>query len=92
MKEVYWEIKINKPGPRFQPELSLSGPAKVVYFDLPIYFLHAQVRNILNEIVHPKWRSDEKNASIYYDVALLIANEVNSKCITYLNNVTKLYF
>ena len=41
MKEVYWEIKINKPGPRFLPELSLSGPAKVVYFDLPIYFLHA---------------------------------------------------
>ena len=40
MKEVYWEIKINKPGPRFLPELSLSGPAKVVYFDLPIYFLH----------------------------------------------------
>ena len=42
MKEVYWEIKINKPGPRFLPELSLSGPAKVVYFDLPIYFLHGQ--------------------------------------------------
>ena len=42
MKEVYWEIKINKPGPRFLPELSLSGPAKVVYFDLPIYFLHEQ--------------------------------------------------
>ena len=40
MKEVYWEIKINKPGPRFLLELSLSGPAKVVYFDLPIYFLH----------------------------------------------------
>ena len=55
-------------------------------------FRKAQVRNILNEIVHPKWRSDEKNASIYYDVALLIAKEVNSKCITYLNNVTKLYF
>ena len=43
MKEVYWEIKINKPGPRFLPELSLSGPAKVVYFDLPIYFLHDSV-------------------------------------------------
>ena len=42
MKEVYWEIKINKPGPRFLPELSLSGPAKVVYFDLPIYFLHVE--------------------------------------------------
>ena len=42
MKEVYWEIKINKPGPRFLPELSLSGPAKVVYFDLPIYFLHGK--------------------------------------------------
>ena len=45
MKEVYWEIKINKPGPRFLPELSLSGPAKVVYFDLPIYFLHDLVGN-----------------------------------------------
>ena len=32
--------QINKPGLRFLPELSLSGPAKVVYFDLPIYFLH----------------------------------------------------
>ena len=48
MKEVYWEIKINKPGPRFLPELSLSGPAKVVYFDLPIYFLHVftQIKHI----------------------------------------------
>ena len=40
MKELYREIKINKPGLRFLPELSLSGLAEVVYFDLLIYFLH----------------------------------------------------
>ena len=55
-------------------------------------FRKAQVRNILNEIVHPKWRSDKKAASIYYDVALLIVKEVNIKGITYLNNIIKLYF
>ena len=40
MKELYREIKINKPGLRFLPELSLSGLAEVVYFDLRLYFLH----------------------------------------------------
>ena len=41
MKELYREIKINKPGLRFLPELSLFGLAEVVYFDLCLYFLHA---------------------------------------------------
>ena len=40
MKELYREIKVNKPWLRFLPELSLSGLAEVVYFDLRLYFLH----------------------------------------------------
>ena len=36
MKELYREIKINKPGLRFLPKLSLSGLAEVVYFYLLI--------------------------------------------------------
>jgi len=36
MKELYREIKINKPGLRFLPKLSLSGLSEVVYFYLLI--------------------------------------------------------
>ena len=36
MKQLYREIKINKPGLRFLPKLSLSGLAEVVYFYLLI--------------------------------------------------------
>ena len=36
MKELYREIKINKPGLRFLPKLSLSVLAEVVYFYLLI--------------------------------------------------------
>ena len=39
--------QINKPGLRFLPELSLSGLAEVVYFDLRLYFLHDYVMNYL---------------------------------------------
>jgi len=43
MKEVYWEIKINNlSGPRQAKLRQKSGP-RFVYFDLPIYFLHAYV-------------------------------------------------
>ena len=45
MKELYREIKVNKPGLRFLPELSLSGLAEVVYFDLRLYFQHGKVTN-----------------------------------------------
>ena len=62
MKELYREIKINKPGPRFLPELSLSGPAKVVYFDLPIYFLHdPRLKGKLQSIIPNK--NHEKSLS-----------------------------
>ena len=55
-------------------------------------FRKAQVRNIFNEIVHPKWRSDEKAASIYYDVALLIVKEVNIKGLTYRKQHNQIVF
>ena len=55
-------------------------------------FRKAQVRNIFNEIVHPKWRSDKKAASIYYDVALLIVKEVNIKGLTYRKQHNQIVF